>query len=71
MIKCKAQLTRLDEKKLNFLDQLIDERCEMYGVYDTIFALLKDGFTSDDLIEMNFESSDIEDVLANEDFEEE
>ena len=42
------------------MDNLLDDRIEMYGVLNTISYLMEMGCTKEDLLWLNFEERDIE-----------
>lgn len=46
---------------------LLDERCEMYGIRNTICYLLDRSFTKEYLLRLRFDEEDIDYVLANPD----
>lgn len=53
-------MASLIEKKLNMLDDLIDARCEIDGVRETIRYMMEGfGFTPEELAEMSFDKKDI------------
>lgn len=53
----------LTEKKLAVFEQWVDMNCEFEGVNETIRRLLLDGFTPEELEEMNFNKEDINAVI--------
>lgn len=57
----------LMEKKLELLEMLIDDRCEMYGIRNTISFLMDNDFTKEELIEMKFDEDDVNYVFAHPD----
>ena len=60
----------LDKVKLEtLLNNLIDDRCDLFGIRNTISYLFYQGFTKEELEELNFEDYDIEYVLDNPDEE--
>ena len=59
----------MNENLMSILDMLIDERCELFGIKNTICWLLDAGLTEDELIELHFDEEDIKYVLANPDDE--
>lgn len=60
-------MDKLTEKKLTYLDRLIDSECEQNGVYETICSLIADGFTKEELVKMNFDGTEIDDAIEEED----
>ena len=53
-------MTSLEEKKLKVLDDLIDARCEIDGVRETIRYMMEGfGFTPEELTEMRFNAKDV------------
>ena len=67
-------MKNLTDKKLELLDAMLDDRIEMYGVINTIQYLLDNDFTKEELLEMKFDTADIneaiEDDMEEEDLEE-
>ena len=57
------------KNKLSLLNQLLDDRCEMYGIRNTISYLLDDGFTREELLDLRFDEDDVDYVIANPDAE--
>jgi len=51
----------VDYKEL--MNKLLDDRCDLYGSRNTISYLLDDGYTRDDLIELNFDEDDVDLVI--------
>lgn len=51
----------VDYKEL--LSSLLDDRCEMYGTHNTISKLIDDGYTREDLIELDFDEDDVDYVI--------
>ena len=45
------------------LDRLLDDRCELFGINNTISYLLDLGFTRDELLELQFEAADVDYVI--------
>ena len=53
-------MASLTEKKLSMLDDLIDARCEIDGVRETIRYMMEGfGFTPEELTEMRFDAKDV------------
>ena len=44
---------------------MIDDRCDAYGVKNTIAYLMRNNFTTRELLTMGFEQADIDAVLAD------
>jgi len=51
----------------SLLNQLLDDRCELYGVRNTICYLFDFGLARDEIIALKFDANDVDDVLANPD----
>lgn len=51
----------VDYKEL--LNRLLDDRCDLYGARNTISYLLDEGYTRDDLIELDFDEEDVDYVI--------
>jgi len=51
----------------SLLNQLLDDRCELYGPRNTICYLFDFGLTRDEIIALKFDANDVDDVLANPD----
>ena len=60
-------MNNLDNKKLTLFELLIDDRCEMYGIRNTIAFLMDNDFTADELLEMYFDEDDVNYVFAHPD----
>lgn len=55
----------LTNKLIDYANTAIDDRCEMYGVRDTISHLIDNDFTKEELIAMRFEEDDIAEVMID------
>lgn len=53
------------DNKMSVLDMLIDERCEMFGVRNTICWLLDAGLTKEEILDLQFDEDDVNYVLEN------
>lgn len=58
-------MSEFDNKKLELLEMLIDDRCEMYGIRNTISLMVDNGFTREELLEMKFDEEDVDAVLED------
>ena len=58
------------DKKLEMLNEMLDDRIEMYEVINTIQYLLDNDFTKEELLEMKFDEADINEAVED-DMEEE
>ena len=52
-------MTNLETKKLELLEAMLDERCDVYGTINTIQYLLDRDFTKEDLLQMDFAENDV------------
>ena len=59
----------MEKKKQELLNKLLDDRCEMYGVINTIQYLLDDGFTEKEIEKLGFDENDIFVAVNAEDVE--
>ncbi len=55
------------QNKLSLLDQLLDDRCDTYGILNTIAYLFNSGLTVEEIHELGFELADIQYVYENPD----
>ena len=55
------------EKKARVFDQRITEECEAWGSIYVIGTLLLDGFTKEELLEMDFNEEDIDRAIDSSD----
>ena len=53
------------DNKMSVLDMLIDERCEMFGVRNTICWLLDAGLTKEEILDLQFDEDDVNYVIEN------
>ena len=51
----------VDYKEL--LNRLLDDRCDLFGTRNTISYLLDEGYTRDDLIELDFDEDEVDFVI--------
>lgn len=52
-----------EKERQDLLDALIDERCEVVGILETIEFLMNLGLSKEQLLKMHFEEEDIEEVI--------
>ena len=52
-----------DERFLAIINEMIDDRIQLYGYYNTICFLLNHGMTKDELLELTFPEEDIDHVI--------
>ena len=52
------------ERKQFLLDTLIDDRCDLLGVRNTIAYFIDIGLDKEDLLELGFDEADIEIVMS-------
>lgn len=50
-------------KELETFDEMIDERCDTYGVNNTLDYLIEQGYTKEDLLSMRFDEDDIDEAF--------
>ena len=51
------------EALMNLLNLMIDDRCDMHGVRNTIIYLKDYGLTKDDIISLGFDSPIVQEVF--------
>lgn len=61
----KLKLQNMTTKLLYLFDALIEERCELYGIRNTICWFIDEGLTKEDLLLLDFDEADIDYVIAN------
>lgn len=54
-----------DFKKLGAFENMVDDRCDAFGVKNTIAYLMDNNLTQRELLAMGFDQSDIDDVIAD------
>lgn len=61
----------MENNFMSVLNMLLDERCECYGVRNTICWLLDAGLTKEELLDLLFYEEDVDYVIAhpNEDYD--
>ena len=57
------------QNKLSVLNQLLDDRCDLYGVRNTICYLLDGGLTKEEILDLQFDKDDVEYVVSHQDEE--
>lgn len=57
------RLTELEQKMLNELNEILDSDCEWDGPLGVIKNLYYNGFTKENLLEMDFDEGDIDSVI--------
>lgn len=55
------------KNKLSVLNTLLDDRCDLYGIKNTIAYLLDQGLTKEEILDLHFDEDDVEYVLENPD----
>ena len=65
-----SRLTKLEQKKLNMFEHMIDEECSFEGAEKAVQRLLEEGFKREELIEMNFPENMVDEIIADEIIEE-
>lgn len=66
----KTNITKEETEAKNresLLNQLLDDRCELYGVRNTICYLFDFGLTRDEIIALKFDANDVDDVQEHPD----
>ena len=53
------------DKLLELLDSLLDFRCELYGVRNTIALLMDLDLSKEEIIDLGFDDTDVEYVFAH------
>lgn len=53
------------KNKLSILNALLDDRCDMYGVRNTICFLFDQGLTFEEILDLGFERDDVAYVEEN------
>jgi len=67
-----ANITQQEVEKANresLLNQLLDDRCELYGPRNTICYLFDFGLTRDEIIALKFDAKDVDEVQEHPDAE--
>ena len=59
----------MEKKKQELLDDLLNDRCDMYGVINTIQYLLDKGFSEKEIKKLGFDENDIFVAVNAEDVE--
>ena len=65
-----ANITQQEVEKANresLLNELLNERCDMYGTRNTICYLFDFGLTRDEIIHLDFDETDVDYVEAHPD----
>lgn len=57
--------SKILKNKLDLLDFMLDDRCEMYGVRNTICYLLDYGLTKEEILNLKFDEEDLDYVIDN------
>ena len=63
-----ANITQQEVEKANresLLNQLLDDRCELYGPRNTICYLFDFGLTRDEILHLNFDAADVDYVESH------
>lgn len=55
------------ETLMNLLNQMIDDRCDMFGIRNTITYLKDYGLAQDDIISLGFEEDLVKEVFEEDD----
>ena len=51
-------------KELETFDEMIDVRCDIYGVGSTLDYLIEQGYTKEELLSMRFDEKDIDEAFV-------
>lgn len=57
------------KNKLSVLNTLLDDRCDLYGVKNTIAYLLDQGLIKEEILDLGFDEEDVEYVCEHPDDE--
>lgn len=57
------------DERCALLDRLLDDRCDAYGVRNTIAYLIDLGLSKDQILDLNFDDGDVDHVFKNPDEE--
>lgn len=55
----------MEDNFMSVFNMLLDERCELYGVRNTICWLLDAGLTKEELLDLLFDEEDVDYVIAH------